>query len=277
MSRINNICIKNIWNKFDFNWENLNPDVNILIGINGSGKTTLFNIIDYVIKGDTRRLRPYGVDVNIDISDTLIQYTNKTSPAELKKSINGISYEKISTFDIPNRDKRKISREYSQLFHELYSTFYDIGGECHSFSDYRLKATNFPKEANTINERIRHFFSIVNDMFEKGGKTIHINPKTNHIVFDYDGDEISLEQLSSGEKQLLLILLKVFLMEERKYILLMDEPEISLHIEWQHKLFEKILLLNPNCQIITSTHSPSLFGDGWSDKLIFVEDLISKH
>ena len=69
-------------------------------------------------------------------------------------------------------------------------------------------------------------------------------------------------------------LMRVFLMEEQPYILLMDEPEISLHIEWQYKLFEEIRHLNPNCQIITSTHSPSLFGDGWGDKLVFVEDLI---
>ena len=64
--------------------------------------------------------------------------------------------------------------------------------------------------------------------------------------------------------------MRVFLMEEQPYILLMDEPEISLHIEWQYKLFEEIRHLNPNCQIITSTHSPSLFGDGWGDKLVFV-------
>ena len=63
-------------------------------------------------------------------------------------------------------------------------------------------------------------------------------------------------------------------MEEEPYILLMDEPEISLHIEWQYRLFEEIRLLNPNCQIITSTHSPSLFGDGRGDKLVFVEDLV---
>lgn len=45
---IHSIEIRNLWRKYDFFWENLKPDVNILIGINGSGKTTLFNIIDAV-------------------------------------------------------------------------------------------------------------------------------------------------------------------------------------------------------------------------------------
>ena len=117
-------------------------------------------------------------------------------------------------------------------------------------------------------------FETVDRLFAKTGKNIRIDPHTNHLIFIDEGEEIPLYKLSSGEKQLLLILMKVFLMEEQPYILLMDEPEISLHIEWQYKLFEEIRRLNPNCQIITSTHSPSLFGDGWGDKLVFVEDLV---
>jgi predicted ATP-dependent endonuclease of OLD family len=62
-------------------------------------------------------------------------------------------------------------------------------------------------------------------------------------------------------------------MEEEQYILLMDEPEISLHIGWQQRLIDIIRELNPNCQLIIATHSPSIFGEGWGDKLFFVEDL----
>lgn len=87
-------------------------------------------------------------------------------------------------------------------------------------------------------------------------------------------EEIEPEQLSSGEKQLLLILLKVFLKEDKPFILLMDEPELSLHIEWQRQLIEAIQILNKNCQIILSTHSPSIFADGWGDKLVFMEDIV---
>ena len=86
-------------------------------------------------------------------------------------------------------------------------------------------------------------------------------------------DKIQLEQLSSGEKQVLLILTTVFLQEEKPNILLMDEPEISLHISWQDKLIEMIRKLNPNCQLILTTHSPNIFADGWEDKIVFIEDL----
>lgn len=271
---IHSIEIRNLWGKYDFIWENLNPDVNILIGINGSGKTTLFNIIDSIMMADVKRLKAYGVEVKIAIDDFVMEFHQKMSAAELRSALGQVKYQKISTFDVPFRDRPKGGKEYSQLYNELHTIVYDIGGMNPSFSDYRLKATNFPEEADRINKRIRTFFETVDRLFAKTQKKIQIDPHTNHLIFIDDGELIPLYKLSSGEKQLLLILMRVFLMEERPYILLMDEPEISLHIEWQYKLFEEIRHLNPNCQIITSTHSPSLFGDGWGDKLVFVEELI---
>lgn len=271
---IHSIEIRNLWRKYDFLWENLNPDVNILIGINGSGKTTLFNIIDSIMLADVKRLKAYGVEVKIELDDYAVRFHQKMTGAELKTALKKVKYQKISTFDVPFRDRPKAGKEYSQLYNELHTIVYDIGGNSPSFSDYRLKATNFPEQADRINKRIRTLFETVDRLFAKTGKIIRIDPYTNHLVFIDDGEVIPLYKLSSGEKQLLLILMRVFLMEEEPYILLMDEPEISLHIEWQYILFEEIRRLNRNCQIITSTHSPSLFGDGWGDKLVFVEDLI---
>lgn len=268
------IKIRNLWRKYDLLWEHLNPDVNILIGINGSGKTTFFNILDAILRADIKKLKGYGVEVEVNIDDYVVSYTSKTTAGELKSVLSHLNYQKISTFDVPFRDKPQAGKEFSQLYNELHTIVYDIGGQNPSFSDYRLKATNFPDEADYINKRIRTLFETVDRLFVKTQKTIHIDPHTNHLIFIDDGEVIPLYKLSSGEKQLLLILMRVFLMEEKPYILLMDEPEISLHIEWQYKLFEEIRHLNPHCQIITSTHSPSLFGDGWGDKLVFVEDLI---
>lgn len=271
---IHSIEIRNLWGKYDFFWEGLNPDVNILIGINGSGKTTLFNILDSIMMADVKRLKMYGAGVKVVIDDYTVDYHQKVSVPELKAALGPVKYQKISTFDVPFRDRPKAGRGYSQLYDDLHTIVYDIGGQNPSFSDYRLKATNFPAEADRINKQIRAFFDTVNRLFAKTQKTIEIDPHSNHLIFIDDGEVIPLYKLSSGEKQLLVILMRVFLMEEHPYILLMDEPEISLHIEWQYKLFEEIRHLNPNCQIITSTHSPSLFGDGWGDKLVFVEDLI---
>lgn len=273
-NKIERIELRNIWGKVNLRWEHLNPDVNILTGINGSGKTTFFNIIDALLSADVKRLRQYNIEAEVTIDGTPVEYTRSSTAASLKARLAGVNYLKISTFDVPLRDRRKMGKEESPLLGELKGIVYSVGENERSFSDYRLRATNFPEQAEHINRRIRGFFDTVDHLFAGTGKTIGIDPMTNQLIFK-DGEEtIHLGQLSSGEKQLLIILLRVFLMDEEPYVLLMDEPEISLHIEWQYRLFEEIQRLNPRCQIITSTHSPSIFGDGWGDKLVFIEDLI---
>ena len=273
-NKIEKIEIRNIWGKFTLRWERLNPDVNILTGINGSGKTTFFNVTDALLSADVKRLRQYDVEAEAIIDGEAVEYARGTSAAALKARLEGVNYLKISTFDVPLRDRRKMGREESPLLGELKEIVYSVGENANSFSDYRLRATNFPEQAEHINGRIRRFFDTVDRLFAGTGKRIGIDPLTNQLVFKDGAETIGLGKLSSGEKQLLIILLRVFLMDERPYILLMDEPEISLHIEWQYRLFEEIRGLNPRCQIITSTPSPSLFGDGWGDKLVFIEDLI---
>ena len=54
----------------------------------------------------------------------------------------------------------------------------------------------------------------------------------------------------------------------------MDEPEISLNIEWQKKIIQYIRELNPNVQVIIATHSPAIIMDGWMDKVFNMNDII---
>ena len=143
---------------------------------------------------------------------------------------------------------------------------------------------NYPEEASTIKNRITQFFQLVNSLFEETGKEIIISRQNNRLAFrlkdpakdSMPKPDIQLEQLSSGEKQILLILTSVFLQEEKPNVLLMDEPEISLHISWQDRLIDLLRQLNPQCQIILTTHSPNIFANGWEDKIVFIQDLEAK-
>lgn len=80
-------------------------------------------------------------------------------------------------------------------------------------------------------------------------------------------------QLSSGEKQILVILLTVLVEDNNPYVLFMDEPEVSLHVEWQKQLIDLIMELNPNVQIILTTHSPAVIMNGWLDSVTEVSDI----
>jgi predicted ATP-dependent endonuclease of OLD family len=71
----------------------------------------------------------------------------------------------------------------------------------------------------------------------------------------------------------MIILLTVLVEDNEPYVLFMDEPEVSLHVEWQRKLIQNIRLLNPNVQIVLTTHSPAVIMDGWADAVTEVSDI----
>jgi len=276
-SYIKRVEISKLWGKYDIVWDNLHPDVNILVGINGSGKSTLLKVINALLFLDRRPLQKLGIDKaklnglpNPDNTyfNLIIDYQNG---GFLSNYVSEFEFDGLSTFDVPVSNKSKLKQDESPLMLELRNLILQTGTG--SFNDYRLRATQSKELSDKINTRIKNFFKQINKLFEKTNKKIEID-FSNRIVFNSETETIQLEQLSSGEKQLLLILFKVFLMDEKPYVLLMDEPEISLHISWQQDLIKTIRTLNPNCQLIIATHSPSIFGKGWGDKITFMENLI---
>lgn len=278
-SYIKRVEISKLWGKYDIVWDNLHPDVNILVGINGSGKSTLLKVINALLFLDRRPLQKLGIDKaklnglpNPDNTyfNLIIDYQNG---GFLSNYVSEFEFDGLSTFDVPVSNKSKLKQDESPLMLELRNLILQTGTG--SFNDYRLRATQSKELSDKINTRIKNFFKQINKLFENTNKKIEID-FSNRIVFNSETETIQLEQLSSGEKQLLLILFKVFLMDEKPYVLLMDEPEISLHISWQQDLIKTIRTLNPNCQLIIATHSPSIFGKGWGDKITFMEKLFVK-
>lgn len=275
--KISQVQVNGIWKKNDIDWINVDPSVNILVGPNGSGKSTFLKLINLILEGSSKELDKIKADITVWFDSHIsigYKYAEKktNNAGNLKKLKMGFDVEYINTFDIPTQKKS----EKSQLMQELDKVIYEHSKDFFSFFDYRMKIINFPEEREGIEARINQLFSVIDSFFAPTGKRISINPETNKMVFTFpdDGKEIGPDDLSSGEKQLLLILLKTFLKEEKQFIMIMDEPEISLHVEWQELLVDAILQLNKNCQIILSTHSPSIFAKGWGDKLVFMEDIV---
>ena len=117
----------------------------------------------------------------------------------------------------------------------------------------------------------RKFQDMMDDLFSYTRKKI--DRKSNDIIFYQDGERLSPYKLSSGEKQMLVILLTVLVRDGDHCVLFMDEPEASLHIEWQQKLIGMIRNLNPNVQLILTTHSPAVIMEGWLDAVTEVSDI----
>lgn len=137
--------------------------------------------------------------------------------------------------------------------------------------DANLEALQKRVEKYEHGERWTVFCDIVDDMFSATGKTIVRDARRVELC-QWD-EPLDLRLLSSGEKQLLVILMTVMLEDGNSTTLFMDEPEVSLHMEWQQTLIETIRRLNPKVQIILSTHSPAIIMNGWMDKVTEVSDI----
>ncbi len=129
------------------------------------------------------------------------------------------------------------------------------------------------EQIDDINFYKNRFIQRINALFSDSNKRIDFD-KSNAIIFrNHNGKYFSVYELSSGEKQMLIILLNVLVQENQPSIILMDEPEISLHLAWQHKLIDIIQSLNDNCQLIIVTHAAGVFSKGWQDKITKMADI----
>lgn len=122
--------------------------------------------------------------------------------------------------------------------------------------------------------RIEAFYDRIDQLYGQTDKTIIRD--ADGIRFLQEGDILTTRQLSSGEKQMMLILLTVLLEDCQPYVLFMDEPEVSLHVDWQQELVTIITELNPQIQLILTTHSPAVIMNGWLDKVTEVSDITVK-
>ena len=194
-----------------------------------------------------------------------------------------IRYDIIRSFDRPLLNSDSVSKMDGNLSTELDWQLFQLQRK---YLDYQVNIGNriiatlqsgklhAAEEAQRISLPKKRFQDMIDDLFTETGKTI-IRTE-NEIRFSQIGETLYPYQLSSGEKQILVILLTVLVEDNKPYVLFMDEPEVSLHVDWQKRLIDLILELNPNVQIILSTHSPAVIMNGWIDRVTEVSDITDK-
>ncbi len=262
---IEEIEIDSLWSgKKHIRWT-LDRQVNILSGINGVGKSTILNKV-------VRSLSQGGEFPSHSLKGVRL----KVSPDDAR----WIRYDIIRSFDRPLMNSDSISKINVDLVTELDWQLFQLQRK---YLDYQVNIGNriietlqsgeadAAEKAQQISQPKKRFQDILDDLFTETGKKIIRSE--NEIKFSSLGEVLAPYQLSSGEKQILVILLTVLVEDNESYVLFMDEPEVSLHIEWQKRLIDLILELNPNVQIILTTHSPAVIMNGWIDRVTEVTDI----
>lgn len=269
---IKRIEIDSLWSgKKHIVWE-LNRQVNILSGTNGQGKSTILNkVVKGLIAGGefpSHMLKGVHLDV-------------------VPEDAKWIRYDMIRSLDT---NLQQALAEGEGFLRQAFSALAGVGGGSlldiqlynlqRKYLDYQVNIGNRIIEklqsgdtdaAQQLSQKKSRFQDIVDELFHETGKKI-IRTE-NELRFTQIGEVLLPYQLSSGEKQMLIILLTVLVEDNLPYVLFMDEPEASLHLEWQKRLVDLCVELNPNVQIILTTHSPAIVMNGWVDSVTEVTDI----
>ncbi|WP_108662776.1 AAA family ATPase [Acuticoccus kandeliae] len=176
-------------------------------------------------------------------------------------------YKTKQYFKFLDRSANKFRNDPSEANFEDFSRLSD-GARVKAITELWMKTSQRQEQ---ITRPIDVFLNTINSMLT--GKRIIFDQSNIPKVQMNDGELIDVDELSSGERQLFIILGDTLVQRERPISFISDEPELSLHISWQEVLFHNIRTLNENSQIITATHSPDIIS-GNRSKIIRIEDFM---
>ncbi|MFT9180347.1 MAG: AAA family ATPase [Zymomonas mobilis] len=173
------------------------------------------------------------------------------SKADNNKSKKDVAVEYVSTVDMSANSTREFTKSDGEMAIILE---WEISQQLSRIQSQQITdEKTYLKIKKRINDSLNLFLG-------DSGKSVSFD---KDIVITYKENTIDITSLSSGEKQVIYIFLSVANAYFNRAIILMDEPEISLHLNWQEKLISTIRKINPDSQLIIVTHSPAIVMKGW--------------
>lgn len=254
----------------------------VLIGENGSGKTTLLkSIYESFVDIDESRCKDVGNN-RLELTPALYTTTVKLSEEEYGILYPDVIWDIESESDAPKViympteiNFEKVNKVDNTFNFEPY--FYNVIDQNMTQNIPSLIATKINKEIfrnrnKTIGEVIDMVCEEINSIFsiiDLDVKLVGLSEtnETKPIFRNSLGKEFDIRGLSSGEKQLFLRALALKFLNPNNSIILIDEPEISLHPQWQKKIIDVYESIGENNQLIIATHSPHIIGDIESKQL----------
>lgn len=125
----------------------------------------------------------------------------------------------------------------------------------HSMVGY---ARELEEDRERIFKPLRDYEETVNSFLD--GKSVKVDRRGKLKIESSSLSVLNPHHLSSGEKQILILLTQALLRVDEPVVYIADEPELSLHVTWQEKLLESLVKLGGQIQVIVATHSPDIAG-----------------
>jgi predicted ATP-binding protein involved in virulence len=259
-SNINNTGVKirriyiesyKMFNDFNINFLDKNDKITpiiVIAGINGSGKTSLLEYIKNFETSPKFDCEDY-IDIYLNGSNTRIKKNSKyKSTRGIKEFKKSIVYLAVSFNEIEEL-KEKIQEYINELMFER---------------DYKAS-----EAYNELQNNINKIFKDIKLEIKFSG----LNKNKEIFFTNSSGKKFSITELSTGEMTLLTKVLYLYLSEIKNQVILIDEPEMSLHPNWQNSILElyEIFAQKNNNQIIIATHSPHIISGAKSSYIRILE------
>lgn len=224
-------------------------------------------------KGELIKFGMSDVQTTIDdllqrIRKTSISSFNQMTAILLKQYVdNEISSNKDEEINLGNL-KISLDRVGSEIETSYKDRIIRLVESGEIYSDKNSYLLNFIKNLlssheplRIIDNRIEKFVNVCNEYLVNKKYHYDASNVTLQIINNHNNKEIPLKKLSSGEKQIVSTFSKIYLEHQKNYIILFDEPELSLSIKWQEQYIPDIIQ-SGNCSLlICVTHSPFIFRD----------------
>jgi len=240
----------------------------------------------YLIK-EQRLLKPVNVFNSFNnkhsFSSSVQNYANELK--DLIRQKQATAFQEAQKLDIsfPNRlmhaDKNLLKDEFNEKFKALDKKLKQLQEFGIAISNIEIPEYNeskadvlsvyledSEKKADFFNElvsKINLFASIIKEKFTH--KKIKISGDFGFRFFTDNEQVLDLKTLSSGEQEEIVVLYELLFKTQPNTIILIDEPEISLHVSWQKSFIEDLLLIQEKLHIsfLVATHSPQIINGQW--------------
>ena len=283
--KIKNLYIENEkrLKNLNINFENDEKilDVVVLAGVNGTGKTTVLEVIyDYFENFQNDKNK---INIELDLEEeNYINQNNISKETYLNNLIkDSIKKEKTpKVIYVPAEiNFQKVKFNLLALYKKRFLNKIDsyIIADIPFYIQMRIINTankESEKKLGNVRDEIIAEINGIFDILDMDTRLIGMSTETTEILpifTNLSEDKFDINELSSGEKQLFLRTLAIRMLNPENSIILIDEPELSLHPKWQQRIVDVYRKIGENNQIIIATHSPHILGSVKKENIMLLD------
>lgn len=207
------------------------------------------DMIRHLLEPDSNNQKPFDLDI-----DSLRIILGRTGD-NLSKA------EKDRIVELMNDKKQRPNPYLVYFLEQLYSVYQEQERLDTAIKRFRDVCNGYLKEKQFVYDESRVDLNIYRT--ENDGS---ISQKEENVV--------DLNNLSSGEKQIVSLFAQIYLDVDKNFVMLLDEPELSLSIYWQEKLLSDIWESGRCAFLLAVTHSPFIFRKSMSEYVVGMQEFL---